>query len=282
VATPLKATPGLIRLTKRRRVLGIRVIQYCLIAGVIALLASYGDWRTFASQYLNGTVFRQLFGAMLRTGLVNTLLYTVSSFILAAVLGLIVALMRLSDAKLYRFLAIVYVELLRGLPMLLVMFLVVYGIPIVFGNVGFLSDFFIQAVVGLSVVTAAYMSETMRAGIQAVPVGQREAARTLGMSPLKTLIYVVLPQAIRIIIPPMTTQIIALVKDSSLVYVLGVTTSQYELTKMAQVAASGGITSVSAGPTPLLMAGGFYLVITLPLSQGVRILERREARKMAS
>jgi polar amino acid transport system permease protein len=267
------------RLKKSRKRLIIRAIQYCVVVAIAAAMAFIGHWGNFSRQYLNGSVFRQLFWPMLKTGLVNTLLYTGGSLVLALLIGLVIALMRLSEARLYRMIATMYVELLRGLPMLLVLFLVVYGIPIVFGNIGILSNFFVQAIVGLSVITAAYMAETIRAGIQAVPKGQYEAARALGMSELKTMVFVILPQAVRIIIPPLTTQVISLVKDSSLVYVLGVTTGQYELTKMAQVAASGGVLNVASGPTPLLMAGGFYLLVTLPLSQGVRYVERIEAAR---
>ena len=273
---PIAATPSK-RLTRRQRRLAIRATQYLAIVVVVAALAAIGDWNNFASQYLNVGVAKALFVPMVTTGLVNTLLYTISSLVLTLILGLIVALMRLSDARLYRVIAVGYVELFRGLPMLLVLFLVVYGIPIIFGHVGVLSNFFVQAVVGLSIITSAYMSETIRAGIQAVPRGQREAARSLGMSTFKTMVFVVLPQALRIIIPPMTTQVISLVKDSSLVYVLGVTTGQYELTKMAQVATSGGIIDIPSGPTPLLMAGCFYLLITLPLSRGVHLIEQRTA-----
>ncbi len=266
------------RMTKRQRRLIVRTLQYVLIVAIVLALVLAGNWSGFSKQYLNGSVAHQMFLPMLKTGLVNTLLYTASSLVLALLLGLIVALMRLSGAALYRVIATVYVELFRGLPMLLVLFLVVYGVPILFGNIALLSNFFVQAVIGLSVITSAYMSETIRAGIQGVPEGQREAARSLGMSPFTTMLFVILPQAVRIVIPPITTQIISLVKDSSLVYVLGVTTSQYELTKMAQVATSGGIAGVSSGPTPLLMAGAFYLAITLPLSRGVHVIEKRAAK----
>ena len=118
---------------------------------------------------------------MIKTGLKNTLLYTISAFILGLVLGLLLALMRLSQVGLYRWLSTIYVEIFRGLPTLLVLFLITYGVPIIFGDVDFLKNFFIQATMGLGLVAAAYMSETIRAGIQAVPKGQMEAARTLGM-----------------------------------------------------------------------------------------------------
>ena len=267
------------RMTRHNRTILVRTIQYVLLAAVVVMFAVVGDWSNFADQYLNWDVAKALFPRMLTTGLVNTLLYTAGAFVLGLVLGLVIALMRLSEVWLYRAIATVYVELLRGLPTLLVLFLVVYGVPILFGDVSFLKDFYVQAIVGLGSVAGAYMSETIRAGIQAVPRGQMEAARTLGMSRTRAMLSIVIPQAFRIVIPPMTNELILLVKDSSLVYVLGVTTAQYELTKFSQVAASGGIRGIPNGPTPLLMAGLFYLVITLPLSQAVRALERRQARR---
>jgi polar amino acid transport system permease protein len=266
-------------LTRRQRTIVVRTIQYLLIVAVIVFFGIIGNWGDFADSYLNWDVVKALFPRMLRVGLVNTLEYTAGAFVLGLLLGLIIALMRLSEVWLYRAIATVYVELLRGLPTLLVLFLVVYGVPIVFPDVSFLSDFYVQAIVGLGTVAGAYMSETIRAGIQAVPRGQMEAARTLGMSRGRAMISIVIPQAFRIVIPPMTNEIILLVKDSSLVYVLGVTTAQYELSKLSVVASSGGVTGIDAGPTPLLLAGLFYLVITLPLSQAVRALERRQARR---
>ena len=157
------------RMTRHNRTILVRTIQYLLLGAVVVLFAVVGDWSNFADQYLNWDVIKALFPRMLTTGLVNTLLYTAGAFVLGLVLGLVIALMRLSEVWLYRAIATVYVELLRGLPTLLVLFLVVYGVPILFGDVEFLRDFYVQAIVGLGTVAGAYMSETIRAGIQAVP-----------------------------------------------------------------------------------------------------------------
>jgi polar amino acid transport system permease protein len=120
-------------------------------------------------------------------------------------------------------------------------------------------------------VSAAYIAETLRAGIQAVPAGQVEAARSLGMSHTRTLWTVVVPQAFRIVLPPMTNEFILLTKDTSLVFLAGLLTSEYELTKIGRDALS----SSTGGLTPLFVVGACYLLITLPLGQVVRILERR-------
>ena len=213
-----------------------------------------------------------MFPAVITTALRNTLIYTVLAFVFGLVFGVIIALMRLSSVGVYRWLGTAYVELFRGLPALLVLFLVALGLPRAFPGFQFPGGFYGQVTVGLGLTAAAYMAETIRAGIQAVPRGQVEAARTLGMSPGRTLWSIVLPQAFRIVMPPLTNEVILLVKDSSLVYVLGVTLSQYELTKFAQ-----SQVVEFASSTPLVVGGLMYLVITLPLSQLVRRLEIRHA-----
>src|SRR6476620_9508124 len=211
--------------------------------------------------------------SVITIGLKNTLIYTALAFIFGLALGLIIAMMKLSSIGPYRWFANAYVELFRGLPALVVLFMVAYGIPNSFPGFQFPGDIYGKVMVGLGLTAAAYMAETIRAGIQAVPKGQVEAARTLGFSPARTLRVIVLPQAFRIVIPPLTNEIILLVKDSSLVYVLGVTLSQYELTKFSQ-----SKVVEYASSTPLVVGGLLYLVITLPLSQLVRRLEIRHAK----
>ena len=124
--------------------------------------------------------------------------------------------------------------------------------------------------IGLGLTAAAYMAETIRAGIQAVPKGQMEAARTLGMSHFTAMRTIVIPQAFRIVIPPLTNELILLTKDSSLAYVLGVTAQTIEITKFGRDMLNDRVNA-----TPLLVAGLAYLIITLPLSQVVRVRVER-------
>ncbi len=276
-AAPARPQTGM---TKKQRTTMIRTIQYSAIVVVVVVLALVGHWKDFRVQFLDVHIMGQILPRMIKTGLVNTLIYTVTSFIFGLIVGLIIALMRLSQVRLYRWIATVYVELLRGLPTLLVLYLLAYAIPTIFGNSNkFFTNFYVLVTLGLGSVAAAYMSETIRAGVQAVPKGQMEAARTLGMPPGRAMISIILPQAFRIIIPPLTNEVILLVKDSSLVYALGFTSVQYELTYLGQTAASGGITGINANSSPLILVGLAYLVITLPLSQAVRALERKQARR---
>ncbi len=125
----------------------------------------------------------------------------------------------------------------------------------------------------LGLVSAAYMSETIRAGIEAVPKGQLEAARSLGMPPGMAMQRIILPQAFRIITPPLTNELVLLTKDSSLVYVLGLTVSDFELTKFGRDLANS-----NGNLTPLIVAGLCYLIITLPLTYLVRRMEAKAKR----
>lgn len=277
MTAPATAQRGM---TRKQRTTLTRTVQYAAIVVIVAILALVGHWHDFKVQFLDWHIMGQILPRMIKTGLVNTLIYTVSAFIFGLVVGLIIALMRMSEVRLYRWIATVYVELLRGLPTLLVLYLLAYAIPTVFGNNNkFFTNFYVLVTLGLGSVAAAYMSETIRAGVQAVPKGQMEAARTLGMSQGRAMRLVILPQAFRIIIPPLTNEVILLIKDSSLVYAIGFAATQYDLTFLGNTAASGGITGINASSSPLILAGLAYLVITLPLSQAVRALERNQAKR---
>ena len=121
----------------------------------------------------------------------------------------------------------------------------------------------------LSLVAGAYLAETIRAGIEAVPKGQVEAARSLGMTHLQTLRSVVVPQAFRVVIPPLTNELVLLLKDTALLSILGTTITSKELTKFGKDGAG------DFNGTPLVVAGMIYLAITIPLTQLVGVLERR-------
>jgi polar amino acid transport system permease protein len=184
----------------------------------------------------------------------------------------VLALMRLSPVGPYRWLAILYVEFFRGVPALLVLIAFGYGVPIALntevpgGTLGAIT-------VALGLVAAAYLAETFRAGIQAVPKGQMEAARSLGMSHGRAMVSIVIPQAFRIILPPLTNELVILTKDSSLVYLLGLTLPARELAKYGRDALNEYVSM-----TPILVAGLAYLIITVPLGYAVRRLEAQQAR----
>jgi polar amino acid transport system permease protein len=173
----------------------------------------------------------------------------------------------------YRWIATGIIELFRGLPALVVFIALSVGFnlafpdrEIPFGNLGIVT-------LALGLVGGAYMAETIRAGIQAVPKGQMEAARSLGMSHSRAMISVVVPQAFRIILPPLTNELILLTKDSSLVYILGLALEDYELTKFGREGMN-----TAANLTPIIVIGLCYLLITVPLSIVVRRMESRAER----
>jgi polar amino acid transport system permease protein len=260
-------------LTRRQRASLGRGAQYAVGLIVVGLLALKMDWAQFSEAFLRLDIAERMLPRVITVGLLHTVIYTGLAFVFAFVVGLVLAMMKLSSIRVYRWVATAYIEFFRGVPALVVLFMVAYGIPNAFPGFSFPGGQFGMVMVGLGVTAAAYVAETFRAGIQAVPKGQFEAARTLGMSHTRTMFTIVIPQAFRIVIPPLTNELILLVKDSSLVYVVGVTSNQYELTKFAQ-----DFLNRAVNPTPLVVGAICYLAITLPLSLLVRRLERRYAK----
>lgn len=204
-------------------------------------------------------------GPLLR-GLALTLQISALSLVFALLLGLLVGLARISQNPTARDLSALYVELIRGTPLLVQIFIMYFFI----GTVLKLSAFW-AGVIALSFFTAAYVAEIVRAGIQAVPKGQTEAAQSLGLSPLQTMRHVILPQATRRILPPLAGQFINLIKDSSLVSVMALT----DLTKAGREVVGSTFMPFEVWFTVAAM----YLLLTSLLSWAVRGLERRYAKR---
>lgn len=217
--------------------------------------------------------FADYFPLLLRGALV-TIQITFLSMALAVALGLPLALMRLSRLGPLRMFATGYVEFFRGIPVLLLLFFLYYGLPSIGAHYGFESwlnlSAFAAAILGFGLNYAAYESEIYRAGISSIPVGQWEAAATLGMSRFLAFRRIILPQAIRIILPPMTNDFIALFKDTSLVSVIAVV----ELTKQYQILAKSSMRYLEIG----LATAVLYLAMSVPLGHLARYLEKRWGR----
>lgn len=262
------------RMSKRQRSKITRGVQYAILVLAAVLLAIFADWGRIASAFFDVEVAAAQFPAIIISALLNTVVYTALGFGFGLVLGVVLALMRLSSVAPYRWIAAVYVEFFRGVPALLVFIALGYGVPIAFQLV---FDIYSTVMLSLGLVGAAYMAETIRAGVQAVPAGQVEAARSLGMSSARAMVTVVMPQAFRIILPPLTNELILLTKDSSLIYLLGLSTAQYELAKFGRAA----LTQYQS-LTPILLAGLCYLIITIPLSRLSNRLERRYGGRVPS
>ncbi|MER6628729.1 amino acid ABC transporter permease [Streptomyces sp. NPDC000987] len=257
-------------LTRRQRRRLSRGAQYVVFVAAVAAFAASADWGRLRNQFAQADIARRMFPEIITLALKNTVLYTVSGFAVGLALGMVVALMRLSPVGPYRWLAGVYIEIFRGLPALLIFIFIGVAVPLAFPGTEIVGGTYGKVALALGLVAAAYMAETIRAGIQAVPKGQMEAARSLGFSPARAMVSIVVPQAFRIIIPPLTNELVLLFKDSSLVLFLGVTLEERELSKYGR-----DLASTTANSTPILVAGLCYLLVTIPLGFVVRRLEAK-------
>ena len=265
--------PAKKKLSPRKRAQRIRWAQYALLVIVALALALTANWPQIGKQFFDPDLIKTTLTEGVGSALKNTIVYTAGAFVIGLLLGTVLALMRLSSVAPYRWLATVWIEFFRGLPAIIVF--IAFGLmSLAFEGFVIPYDPYGTVWVALGLVASAYMAETIRAGIQAVPPGQIEAARSLGMPAGAATRKIVLPQAFRVITPPLTNELILLVKDSSLVYVLGLSASGYELTKYGRQ-----LSSDNASLTPLVVAGFCYLLITLPLSLIVRRMEARQKKE---
>jgi polar amino acid transport system permease protein len=211
--------------------------------------------------FFNPGVMSDSLPALLR-GLRNTLILSLFSIFFGALLGLVFCLIRLYAPRLLRWVAVVYIDLFRATPMLVVLILIYYALPFV--GVRFSS--WTSAVLAFALVMGAYSAEVFRAGIEGVPRGQFEAAAALGLPFVVTLRQVILPQAMRSIIPPMTGNCVSMFKDTS----LASTVALPELLNEAN-----NSQALYANPSPLIMAAIIYIIFLWPMVRLVNFLEQR-------
>ena len=200
---------------------------------------------------------------LLLRGAVTTVELSILAMALAVVAGMVIVLVRLYGMAPLPWFAQAYVEVIRGTPLLIQLFLIYYGLP----EIGIRLNAFLAAILGLGLNYAASEAENYRAGIQAIPRGQTEAALALGMSRWQTLRHVVLPQALRVVIPPVTNDFIAMFKDSSIVSVI----TMVELTKVYGMLATSTYDYIGLG----LMTAGIYFGLSYPASIFANWLERK-------
>jgi len=207
--------------------------------------------------------------ALLREGLRNTLILSVGAITIGLVAGLLLALVGISRRWWVRLPAKVYIDIFRGLPAILTISLVGLGLPAaglrIFGR-----ERLLYGMLALGLISTAYIAEIFRAGIQSVDRGQMEAARSVGMSYLLAMRLVIVPQAVRRVLPPLTNEAIAILKDSSLVFVVGLAAGERELTRVGQ-----NIGQQSGNFSPYVAAGLVYLALTIPLTRLVNRLDTR-------
>lgn len=200
------------------------------------------------------------------TGIKITLLLSFLSLVMGTTLGSLLSLMKLSKSKILSLIASIYIELVRGTPMMVQIAIVYFGSFVLLGvNI----DGFIAALIAVSLNSAAYVAEIIRSGIQSVDKGQTEASRSLGLSSGQTMRYIILPQAIKNILPTFGNEFITLIKETSVASTIGVADLMY---------ASKIVQSSSYQPfNPLIIVAIIYFIFTFSLSQLVRLYERRLA-----
>ena len=197
-----------------------------------------------------------------------TIQITAISVAIGLVIGMFVGVARVSNIRPLRWLAAVYVDFLRGTPLLVQIFLIYFALPVLLGN---RVDPFIAAITACGINSGAYIAEIFRAGIQAIDDGQMEAGRSLGMTWWQTMWYIIIPLAFRNIVPPLGNEFIALLKDSSLVSVIGFE----ELTRRGQLIIARTYGSLEIW----ICVAIIYLIMTLTISRFVAFLEKRLGTK---
>ena len=273
--------------TSRRHLLPVASfsrLPYWLLA--IMLLGVLAVWSVVREED-----YRIIFRAVSR-GIVTTLYVSVIAYVAAAAVGLLFGLMRASHQRVLREAASVYIEVVRGVPMLVILYYVAFvaapaavllinrlAEPVI--AAGWMEplsvrrvDFVWRAIMALTIGYSAFLAEIFRAGIEAVPRGQMEAALSLGMSRRQAMLHVILPQAARTVLPPLGNEFVAMIKDSALVSVLGVG----DITQQAKVYSASSFRFFETYNTVAFL----YLVMTIGLSILVRALERRLRRHLST
>ncbi len=219
----------------------------------------------FMDTFLNKAVFVETL-PMLLLGLTTTLKLGLASIVIGLFFGLLLALNRLYAPAIARVIAKVYIDVFRSIPLLVLLIVIFYALPFV----GISLSPFTAAVTALIIVSSAYTAEIFRSGIEAIPKGQFEASQALGLSFAHMMKDVILPQATRIVIPPLTNNSINVIKDTALASVVAMP----DLLKQATHAQA-----IAANPTPLIAAAGIYLLVLLPMVLAVSHLEKKYSKR---
>ncbi|MCI6736509.1 MAG: amino acid ABC transporter permease [Intestinibacter sp.] len=206
-------------------------------------------------------------------GAKTTIIISLVSLVIGFVLGLLICLMKMSKIKILKWPASAYVQILRGTPLFVQIFIIYFGLPqlgIQFPDIGPFSSDFVSGAFALSINSSAYIAEIFRSGIQAVDKGQMEASRSLGLGYVDAMRYVIVPQAVKNVLPALANEFITLVKESSIISVIGVQELMFK---------AGIVRTALYRPfEPYIMAAIMYLVMTTVLSLLVGLLEKKLAQ----
>jgi polar amino acid transport system substrate-binding protein len=222
--------------------------------------------------FFDWDMYRQAIPTLFRTGLPNTLILTASAGVIGLALGMVLAVAGISHSRWLRWPARVYTDVFRGLPEVVIILIIGLGIgPLVGGLTN--NNPYPLGIAALGLMAAAYVGEILRSGIQSVDPGQLEASRALGFSYSAAMRLVVIPQGIRRVLPALVNQFIALLKASALVYFLGLIAQQRELFQVGR-----DLNAQTGNLSPLVAAGAFYLILTVPLTHLVNYIDTRLRR----
>ncbi|MFE3257511.1 ABC transporter substrate-binding protein/permease [Nocardia sp. NPDC059229] len=219
--------------------------------------------------FFDWSLYRKAFPDLIKTGLPNTLILALVSGLLGTVLGMLLAVAGISRTRWLRWPARVYTDIFRGLPAVVIILIIGLGVGPVVKNVTGNNPYWLGAI-ALALLAAAYIGEIFRSGIQSVEAGQLEAARAIGFGYRQAMTLVVIPQGVRRVLPALMNQFIALIKDSSLIYFLGLLATQREL-----FAVGRDLNAQTGNLSPLVAAGLMYLLLTVPLTRLVNYIDKR-------
>ncbi|QIS16705.1 ABC transporter substrate-binding protein/permease [Nocardia arthritidis] len=225
--------------------------------------------RQLKDTFLDWSLYRKAFPDLFKTGLPNTLVLALVSGALGTVLGMLLAVAGISRTRWLRWPARVYTDIFRGLPAVVIILVIGLGVGPVVRDITGNNPYWLGAI-ALALLASAYIGEIFRSGIQSVEPGQLEAARAIGFGYRQAMTLVVIPQGVRRVLPALMNQFIALIKDSSLIYFLGLLASQREL-----FAVGRDLNAQTGNLSPLVAAGLVYLLLTIPLTHLVNYIDRR-------
>lgn len=253
----------------------VATISTVVVFGLVGwIIVTSPGWPRFQAQFFDSTVFDYALPRVFAGLLVNVSFFLVAEA-LVLVFALVLAAMRSLKGPVFmpiRLFAIIYIDLFRGLPSILIIYILGFGIPAL-GIPGLTTDVYVWALVALVLTWTAYVAEVYRSGIESVHPSQEAAARSLGLSGYQTFRYVVLPQAVRRVVPPLLNDAIGLMKDTALISFLG----PIEAFRRSQM-----IEGARFNFTPYVVSAMLFLLLTVPLSRIVdRMIQRDRERYLA-
>jgi polar amino acid transport system permease protein len=258
-----------------RRASVIAAVSTIAVFAVLGLIVvNAPGWPQVQAKFLNGKVFADSWPLIVRAFWINVQLFVLAELLILP-LGLVIAILRSLPGPVFlpiRILSTAYVDIFRALPGVLVIFILGFGIPGL-GLAGVPVEPFLYAVIALTLIYSAYVSEVYRAGIDSIHPSQEAAARSLGLTRLQALRHVIVPQAVRRVIPPLLNDFIGLQKDTVLVSFIGVV----EIFRQSQIRQAGAFNF-----TPYIATALVFLVLTIPLARLTDILVARDRQRSAA